>query len=237
VTEKTSAELTWHDTATWEIEGKGWEDTARRYDRLPARAQSLVRDVVWDLSHTSAGLCLHFATDKQQIRARYDLLHPTISMAHMPATSHSVLDLYGEDANGVMRWVGATQPGGQQVESVLADGLAPGRRHYTLYLPLYNSPETLHIGIDAGAALEPLPRRTEKPILFYGTSILHGASASRPGMGIPAIVGRRLRRPFINFSFFRQWQNGAGGCRPARRIGPVSLCHRLPAEHGVSGNH
>jgi len=193
-------ELVWHDTATWGLEGKGWEDTARHFERLPARARESVREPVWDLSRFSAGLNLRFVTDSPQIHARYDLLNPTICMPHMPATSHSGLDLYGEDGSGFLRWVGIgiTRPEGQHVEGALAEGLAPGRRPYCLYLPLYNSPETLEIGIEAGAHLEPLPPRDEKPILFYGTSILHGA---RAGMGIPAIVGRRLRRSVINLAF------------------------------------
>jgi hypothetical protein len=99
-------------------------------------------------------------------------------------------------------WASASPaPKGQHVEGALAEGLALGRRPYCLYLPLYNSPETLEIGIEAGAHLKPLPPRDEKPILFYGTSILHGASAARAGMGIPAIVGRRLRRSVINLAF------------------------------------
>ena len=194
-------ELVWHDTATWGLEGKGWEDTARHFERLPARARESVREPVWNLSRFSAGLNLRFVTDSPQIHARYDLLNPTICMPHMPATSHSGLDLYGEDGSGFLRWVGITRPEGQHVEGALAEGLAPGRRPYCLYLPLYNSPETLEIGIEAGAHLEPLPPRDEKPILFYGTSILHGASAARAGMGIPAIVGRRLRRSVINLAF------------------------------------
>jgi hypothetical protein len=79
--------------------------------------------------------------------------------------------------------------------------LAPGSRCYTLYLPLFNSPETLEIGVEAGAVLQPLAAREEKPVLFYGTSIMHGASAARAGMCISSIVGRRLRRRVINFGF------------------------------------
>lgn len=198
---ETNTTITWHDADNWPLEGKGWSDTARRYERLPARAQTIVREVVWDLSRCSAGLCLHFSTDAQKIHVRYELLNNGISMPHMPATSHSGVDLYAEDDSGTMRWVGASQPTSQQVEGVLADGLAPGTRNYRLYLPLYNSPESLHIGVEPGAVIEPLPARTERPILFYGTSIMHGASSSRAGMGIPAILGRRLRRPVINLAF------------------------------------
>ena len=194
-------DLAWRDTADWELEGKAFTDTARRHDRLPARAAGLVREPVWDLSRMSAGMCLRFVTDATTIHARYDLLLPELSMVHMPATAHSGLDLYAEDTEGVERWVGISRPDASHVDGPLAEGLAPGRRRFTLYLPLFNSPETLAIGVNSGASLEPLPVREERPIAFYGTSIMHGACASRAGMCISSILGRRLQRPVHNLGF------------------------------------
>jgi lysophospholipase L1-like esterase len=78
-------------------------------------------------------------------------------------------------------------------------GAAP--RLYTVYLPLYNGVESLEIGIPSGASFRGIAPRKEKPILFYGTSIMHGACASRTGMSISAIVGRRFKRPVINLGF------------------------------------
>jgi lysophospholipase L1-like esterase len=69
------------------------------------------------------------------------------------------------------------------------------------YLPLYNSTVKIEIGIPEGTAFEPIAPRTAKPVVFYGTSITHGASASRPGLCHPAILGRRLARPVINLGF------------------------------------
>jgi lysophospholipase L1-like esterase len=43
--------------------------------------------------------------------------------------------------------------------------------------------------------------RNIKPIVFYGTSSVQGASASRAGMTYPAILGRELNRPIINLGF------------------------------------
>ena len=194
-------DLEWHDVRDWGVEGKGWSDTKRYYDRLPGRAEGLVREPVWDLSRHSAGMCAGFITDAPDIHVRYELLNERLAMSHMPASGVSGLDLYGQDAQGIDRWVAVVRPESQDVETSLAEGLAPGMRRYTLYLPLYNGVEGLEIGVGKEQSFEPVPPRDEKPLVFYGTSILHGACASRPGMAFPAILGRRLRRPVCNLGF------------------------------------
>jgi len=191
----------WHNVRDWGIEGKGWSDTQRYFDRLPGKAEGRVREPVWELSRHSAGMCARFVTDAPDIHVRYDLLNERLAMSHMPASGVSGLDLYGQDAQGIDRWVAVVRPESQRVETSIAKGLAPGMRRYTLYLPLYNGVEELEIGVGQGETFEPVPPRTEKPLVFYGTSILHGACASRPGMAFPAILGRRLRRPVCNLGF------------------------------------
>jgi lysophospholipase L1-like esterase len=74
-------------------------------------------------------------------------------------------------------------------------------REYALYLPLYNGTRQLQIGVPAGAELEPAPQEQQKPICVYGTSIVQGGCASRPGLAYPAIVGRMLNRATINLGF------------------------------------
>ena len=194
-------DLDWYDVREWGVEGKGWSDTKRYFDRLPGKAEGVVREPVWDLSRHSAGMCARFVTDAPDIHVRYALLNERLAMSHMPASGVSGLDLYGQDAQGLDRWVAVVRPEDMKVETVLAEGLAPGARRYTLYLPLYNGVESLEIGVGRGGSFEPVPPRDEKPLLFYGTSILHGACASRPGMAFPAILGRRLRRPVLNLGF------------------------------------
>ena len=87
------------------------------------------------------------------------------------------------------------------MDTSIAKDLAPGSRRYTVYLPLYNGVDDMEVGVTKGESFRPLTPREEKPILFYGTSIMHGACASRPGLAFPAILGRRLRRPTINLGF------------------------------------
>ena len=170
-------EIDWYDVKDFDVEGKGWKNTKKFFDRLPAKAEGFVRDQVWGLSRES------------------------LSMTHMAATGHSGVDLYAQDGMGIDRWVAVVRPGKQKMDTTIAKGLAPGSRRYTLYLPLRNGIESLEIGVVKGEAFKALPPRSERPIVFYGTSIMHGACASRPGMAFPSILGRRLRRPIINLGF------------------------------------
>ncbi len=193
--------LAWYDVRQWGVEGRGWSQTRRYFDRLPAKAEGVVRAPVWSLSRHSAGMCVRFRTDAAEIHARYELLSASLGMSHMPPTGVSGLDLYAQDDEGRWRWLGVSRPSAKTVKAKLASEIRPGRRAYMAYLPLYNGVESLEIGVPADAAFEPLAPRTDKPIVYYGTSIAHGACASRPGMAFPAILGRRLDRPVINLGF------------------------------------
>ena len=195
--------IIWHDPSDWGVEGRGWEQENRKrwYDRLPAKAEGVVTDAVWNLSRHSAGMMVRFKTDATSIHAKWALLKSNLAMPHMPASGVSGLDLYARDENGNWRWAAATRPNAQSMEVALLRNIKPGLREYALYLPLYNGCETLEIGIPEGAKFEGLPPRQSKPIVFYGTSITHGACASRPGMAHPAILGRRFDHPVINLGF------------------------------------
>lgn len=203
------SELVWHDATTLGLEGQGFTDTALPYDRLPAKAEGVVRDRVWQLSRQSAGLVLRFTTDSREIRARWKLGDSNLAIPHMPASAKSGLDLYGR-FDHEWRWIGATKPTAAEQTVTLARGLPTGMREYLLYLPLYNQTLALEIGLQAGATMQPTERpelarfgrpNRAQPLVFYGTSITHGASASRPGMTHSAILGRRLNHSVINLGF------------------------------------
>jgi len=194
-------DLVWHDVRKFGIEGQGWSNTKRFFDRLPSKADGVVREPVWELSRHSAGMTVRFTTDAPEIHIRYTLLSDRLALPIMPATGVSGLDLYATDAQGEERWAAVVRPTQQSIETAIATDLRPGARRYTIYLPLFNGVESLEIGTEGGTSFEPVLPRTERPMLFYGTSIMHGASASRPGMAIPAILGRRMNRPTLNLGF------------------------------------
>ncbi len=193
----------WFDAKDLGIEGKGWMDTKHSYDRLPAKAEGVVRDAVWWLSHDSAGIAVRFVTDATAISVRWTVRKESLAMSHMPASGVSGVDLYVRH-KGEWRWLGAARPEKSvTTEKTLVSGMRSERRECLLYLPLYNGVERVEIGVPAEAICErppPRPRRM-KPVVYYGTSILQGGCASRPGMAYPAILGRRLDWTTINLGF------------------------------------
>lgn len=193
--------LQWADVRDWGVEGRGFADTESYFDRLPGRAKGVVRDAVWGLSRHSAGMMVRFKTDATEIHVDYGVTSANLAMPHMPATGVSGLDLYAKDSDEKWKWVAVVAPKTQQTKAKMVSGLAPGEREYSIYLPLYNGTEFLKIGVPSSAKFQTIAPRDKKPIVFYGTSITHGACASRPGMPHPSILGRRLNRPVINLGF------------------------------------
>lgn len=194
----------WYDALLLGLEGKAFEETKADYDRLPAKAEGVVRSAVWGLSRDSAGICLRFVTDAPTIRARWTLNSSGLAMPHMPATGVSGLDLYVKTDDGKWRWLAVGRPTAQTNDVQLAGGIPQGTREYLLYLPLYNGVSKLEIGVPEGTTLSKAPAREagrDKPIVFYGTSITQGGCASRPGMVHTAIVGRWMDYPVVNLGF------------------------------------
>ncbi len=188
------------------IEGQAWQNELKApYDRLPARAEKLVRTPVWNLSQNTAGEYLDFKTDAKKIVVRY-IVEGGIQMPHFPATGVSGVDLYSINKDGDWNWAG----GRYSFKDTIVyryDNLDPDNsgyprgREFRLYLPLYNKVRWLEIGLPSNNYLTPLPVGKEKPVVIYGTSIAQGGCASRPGMAWTSILSRRLDHTVINLGF------------------------------------
>src|SRR5262249_51164822 len=87
----------WYDIQPLGVEGKAGQDPKASYDRLPGKAEGVVRDPVWKLSRHATGMCVRFVSDAPTIQARWTLTGENLAMPHMPATGVSGLDLYIRD--------------------------------------------------------------------------------------------------------------------------------------------
>ena len=188
------------------------EQTQAYYSRLPASAENSTRPSIWGLSNDPAGTFLQFSTNSSNIWLNYTLGSSAISMWHFPSTGVSGADLYCYDeANATWRWVATTRPtypitSAQLVSAAMSRSTGAGRK-YRLHLPTYNEVrDDLTIGLDAGSSLTPdnstlVGFQDNESIVWYGSSILQGGVASRPGQIATHEVVRRTGRLIYNFGF------------------------------------
>ena len=196
--------IVYQDMSAFPLYGKAHQEPGPRYGRLPERLHGAMRDVMWDLGCDAAGLYIRFRTDAPEIHAKWT--NTGYHMPHMADCGVGGLDLYAR-IGGEWRFVGSGFDWGSvstEHERRLVGNMKPEMREYMLYLSLYDKVKSLELGVPEGYCLEqPVldSPRADAPVVMYGTSILQGGCASRPGMAHTNILSRRLDRTVINLGF------------------------------------
>jgi len=197
-----NSQIVYHDASAFPLLGKATQNTATRYERLPDSLKNISRKPLWDLGKNSAGLAVRFSSNSTTIAAKWEVLF-NCEMNHMTPTGIKGLDLYCLQ-DGKWVFVNSGRPSGKVNTATIISNMEPQQREYMLYLPLYDGVTSLAIGIDSLSEISQpridLPVR-KKPLVFYGTSILQGGCASRPGMAHTNILSRWLNREAINLGF------------------------------------
>ena len=192
----------WYDGTKLWLEGKAFAETLKPYDRLPAAAEKTVGKGVWELSRCASGMVLRFRTDSQGFRVRWRVKNDRLDGGNISSCGRSGIDVYRYSPSG-SRFLKAgllDSPTGVVDVPVWTTGLVD----YLVNLPSYNPLVSIEVGFRRGAKVEPPAKRASgvvKPVVFYGTSITQGASASRPGLGYVNLIGRQLDVPVVNLGF------------------------------------
>ncbi|MBO4985022.1 MAG: SGNH/GDSL hydrolase family protein [Bacteroides sp.] len=196
------AQIVYHDAAQFPLLGKATDATAGRYDRLPDSLETKARKQLVDLGHNSAGMAIRFRSNSTTIKAKWEVLNK-FGMGHMTNIGVRGVDLYCMD-EGKWYFAGSGFPGGKESEALLIKDMPARDREFMLYLPLYDGTVKVAIGVDSLATISgPQVNHPvqERPLVFYGTSILQGGCANRPGMAHTNILSRWLGRECINLGF------------------------------------
>ena len=181
--------------------------------RIPLNFKDSVRPTLWNRAYCTSGKAFRFATNSRAVAVRYNLL-TNMHMMHMADTGIKGTDLYILDDDGTWQFVNCNRPvridsdvrpREDSIQSKVYVDKLDGRMHeYMLYLPLYDGVTWLEIGVDSTAVItQPMvdsPRRDVR-FVFYGTSILQGGCACRPGMVGTSIIQRDLNAECINLGF------------------------------------
>lgn len=188
-------------SAPFAVYGLLWEE-GNGFTRMPSDVAGRVSEGVATLARNSAGGRVRFMTDSSVIAVRCHMPQ-SWRMAHMTDAGTAGFDLY-EYKDGKQYFVGTLIPTRAREEDfTLTINLPESRpRDLVLNMPLFSTVASLEIGIKEGSVLSAGSEyRRGAPIVFYGSSITHGACASRPGLCYEAILSRRFDADFINLGF------------------------------------
>ena len=173
------------------------------FRRMPEKVAREVSDGVYWLHSNTAGGRVRFCTDRDYIAIHTDMPKACF-MSHCALTGSACFDLYMADENGRERFVEVFKRAVENeygYEAVLRP-TGSGMREYTINFPTYSSVNTLFIGLDEKAKVQPpKPYTTEKPVVFYGSSITQGGCASRPGSTYQSILSRRFDFDYVILGF------------------------------------
>ncbi|MDO9634277.1 MAG: SGNH/GDSL hydrolase family protein [Paludibacter sp.] len=187
------------------------------FSRFPADAQQTIPTDVWNQTLRSSGLHVRFVTNTSNITVNYTLTSQYSSNNWFSTVGANGVDLYARKPDGKWHWC---HPGTRTIGSQFIYGsinpdetsYATNGYEYILYFPPFALTSSLTIAVDQAANFEFLTVSNEKkPIVVYGTSVVHGAVCSRPGNTWTSIVGRIFPDyPIVNLGF-----SGVGRMEPA----------------------
>ena len=174
---------------------------AGKFRRLPEDIAKSVSAGVCGLHANTAGGRVRFKTDSAYIAINVKM--PKIGkMPHFALTGSSGFDLYvfdqEEKYNNTFVPPFDIEDGYESIVYFNSSKM----REITINFPLYSEVSELYIGLQEGAMIcEPKPYKTEKPVVYYGSSITQGGCASRPGNSYESVIARRLDVNYINLGF------------------------------------
>lgn len=197
--------VAWYDVrkAPFKIYGLYQPETESWFHRMPMDVATATSEMVEKLSQEPAGGRVRFSTDSPfvAIRAKYRVVGRA---SHLTLVSTSGFDLYVDDEFG-SRFVKEFRMDVNMVDAYEQKIDVPGKacmRAYTINFPVHCVVETLEVGIAPGSQLaEGKKYRDKEQIVFYGSSIVHGTAATRPGLIYENNVCRALDMDYINLGF------------------------------------
>lgn len=172
------------------------------FHRLKTEVAQATSPQVAKLEREPAGGRLKFTTDSQYIilRAEYESVGRN---THMTLEMSGGFDLYLDDEEST-RFLCPLLPPYKMTDSYeqIARFTERKERSYVIHFPLHAVVKNVYIGIQEDATLSHgRPYANKKPVIIYGSSIVHGTAATRPGLCYPNMLSRRLNMDCVNLGF------------------------------------
>ncbi len=232
-------DLVWLDVreAPFSVHGVFYDQKEGCFVRMdPSVAERVSDGVRWLNRHPSGGR-VRFRTDSPYLAIRAEVADDGPPPAQIPLAGNSGFDLYlRTDGMSRPHQCYPFTPGGGKSGS-FSEGYGAefeGEVEYTVHFPIGVTVTGLYIGLKKGFSVsEAEPYICGAPIVYYGSSITQGHSASLPGQIYEAVVATRTGYDFINLGF-------SGCCRGEQVMADyvASLTMRalvMDYDHNASG--
>ncbi|CAM3816748.1 SGNH/GDSL hydrolase family protein [Mucilaginibacter galii] len=187
--------LNFTSASSFTLVGKS-EETPNRYDRIDTNKYKGLPPRVAQLLTNAAGLAISFKTNSSVIAAKW-CVSKSRALPNMMPTAQKGVDLYIKNGDQ-WQFAGIGRVSGVCNDEILISHMDKGEKECLLYLPLYDVVDKVEIGIEKQASISSNEDPFKKRVLIYGSSIVQGTGASRPGMAYPARLSRASGINFIN---------------------------------------
>ena len=198
--------LEWIDGSELNVCGHTIRNAENPYSRIDAKAYGFENNAIIRYSRYSSGLYIMFKTNSSQVAVDWTLVSPKLRFNMTPIVQLGV-DLYVKQ-DGEWRFCSTGRVSANSnvtnYKKTLVRNMDNSEKEFMLYLPLWNEVSALKIGVDSDANIEAAPSPYRYRVVTYGTSTLHAASPSRPGIAPLARLSRMLGVDFVNFSYSGQ---------------------------------
>lgn len=196
--------LEWVDGRALPLESRGFADTERPFDRLPADLADRYSPGVRAMMHHATGHYFLFVTDSDVLAVEWELENKSEPDPFIPSQGQYGVDIYRHDEKTGWRFVknGRLSAPNEPVNRTSVN-LPSGMTPVMVYLPTRGVVRAIRIGLKPGARLERYvrPSGVVLPVVHYGTSIVHGGCASRPGLCFANQAARQADVPYVNLGF------------------------------------
>lgn len=188
--------LRYVDAHSLRVINRAFADTVPLFTRVPdSRWDGVREEIRWGMQ-CSTGIGIRFRSNSRTIAARYKLRYD-FAMSWMAYTGIKGTDLYIFGEDGRWHYLATGRPQRDSVQNIVYTRNLDGKEHeFLINLPLYDGVRFFEVGVRQDATLEypkvDNPRTEGGKIVFWGTSVMQGGCATRPGMTQTNILQRAL---------------------------------------------
>jgi len=217
-----SPDMDWYEAKDLGLEGQiRGEEFERPYDRLPISAQGKAPEKFFQsMGRHSTGMSCRFVPYADKVVVKWTTKDVNWLDPLMTPCAMGGVDVYGWREDKGKWWFMALGKGtgkGEAREAVTHRSMevkwTPGMPCLVNF-PLRAEVKSLRIGVPKGMRIEKAaPHKTAgMPVVIYGTSLVHGCNASRPGMLFSSIASRLADVEIVNLGFSGSAKMEIGVC-------------------------